>query len=101
MKKRIERFALITLILFIAVLPVTATDFTRNTGNSASMDLTYTVAEPAIISSYVILIPGIINLNERGDFVFFAEDVTLPSNQKVVVRIDDARTFDSDGIFHL
>lgn len=103
MKKKIS----FLLSLAIAILCIsTQTAFAINeTTSSTNVSLEFPFAttggeEPSY--SYKVNIPASFSItNDSTSFQITASEMSIPSEKKVVVRINSAETFESDGSFYL
>jgi len=92
MKKRIFAFALV-ICLLCGSIPMSA----YAASSTGSTTVYYTVD-----SSYEVVIPSTINLNEEDGFQFSATSCVLPSEKVLYVAVDSAKTYTDGGVnFHL
>lgn len=88
MKKRIFALAL-SICLLCGAIPMSA--YADSNPSTASTTVEYTV-----VSSYEVIIPSTINLNEEDGFQFRASRCVLPSGKVLYVAVDGAKTY-ADG----
>ncbi|MDD3926817.1 MAG: hypothetical protein PHT33_09185 [bacterium] len=92
MRKRIFAFAL-AICLLCGTIPMSA----YAASSTGSTTVYYTVD-----SSYEVVIPSTINLNEEDGFQFSATSCVLPSGKVLYVAVDSAKTYTDGGVnFHL
>lgn len=115
MKKRAFSLVL-AVVMLCSIFPLTAS---AESADSASLELSYTVEPPAepepqtepdpspsefnpLAGTYVVNIPSSVGLNYEHDIVFTTQSNYIADNERLVVSIDAARTFEyPEGLFYL
>lgn len=94
MKKRILAIAL-AICLFCCALPMSASATNISTG-AATTRVSYTVG-----SSYSVVIPAMIDLNNQNGFQITATNCNIGEGRRLVVAIDGGKSYTSSGNFYL
>lgn len=108
MKKKIS-FLLSLALVVACISPLTAFAINETTGSTdVSIEIPLptndTVVDDTPSYSYVVNIPSAYVITSPAPIEFFeitATEMIIPEGKQVVVRIDSAATFESDGNFYL
>lgn len=105
MKKKIS-FLLSLVIIVTCFSPLTVFAINETSGSTdVSMELPLptvdTVVDDIPAYSYVVNIPATYSVSPTDFFEITATEMNIPEGKKVVVRIDTASTYESDGMLYL